>query len=488
MTQRDWRNAEARSIGVFLNGDELQMTTPRGEDVQDDSFLVLFNAHHEPLDVPDADASVRRALAARAVDRGAGAHGDEAPSWAAREELAVESRSIVAAPSRHVTGDFRATYRLQLTPEFGFREARALVPYLERLGVSHLYLSPSFQARDGLDARVRRRRSAPHLRRARRRGGAARARRRRSRRRARHRPEPHGRERREPVLGRSGAAQDVLRPRHAHRAAPALLRHRRARGRARRGRGRVRDDAREGARARARRRRRRAAHRPHRRSREPARVPRPARARGSRARVGGEDPRAGRAASRLAGRGNDGLRVPQRRHAPVPRSARRGAADAALRGAHGRVALVRRDRRRGEARAGDGHVRAGAAAAARRRSRPAEPRPGARVVPRLPDVRRAGERRRRRRGSPRDRARRGLGDARPHPHARGAGPRRFRAPLPADDRPGDGEGRRGHGVLPLQPLRRAERGRRQPRARGRCRSTRSISRTSSAPSASRAGS
>ncbi|MFL6069600.1 MAG: alpha-amylase family glycosyl hydrolase [Gaiellaceae bacterium] len=45
--------------------------------------------------------------------------------------------------------DFRATYRLQLTPDFGFREARALVPYLERLGVSHLYLSPSFQAREG---------------------------------------------------------------------------------------------------------------------------------------------------------------------------------------------------------------------------------------------------------------------------------------------------------------------------------------------------
>ena len=45
--------------------------------------------------------------------------------------------------------DFRATYRLQLTPEFGFREARALVPYLTSLGVSHLYLSPSFQAREG---------------------------------------------------------------------------------------------------------------------------------------------------------------------------------------------------------------------------------------------------------------------------------------------------------------------------------------------------
>jgi (1->4)-alpha-D-glucan 1-alpha-D-glucosylmutase len=40
-----------------------------------------------------------------------------------------------------------ATYRLQLRPGFGFREARAIVPYLQDLGVSHLYLSPVFAAR-----------------------------------------------------------------------------------------------------------------------------------------------------------------------------------------------------------------------------------------------------------------------------------------------------------------------------------------------------
>ena len=43
----------------------------------------------------------------------------------------------------------RATYRLQLGPSLGFGEARALVPYLAELGVSHLYLSPSLQARQG---------------------------------------------------------------------------------------------------------------------------------------------------------------------------------------------------------------------------------------------------------------------------------------------------------------------------------------------------
>jgi (1->4)-alpha-D-glucan 1-alpha-D-glucosylmutase len=43
----------------------------------------------------------------------------------------------------------RATYRLQLTPDFGFDHARRLIPYLRDLGVSHLYLSPSLQARAG---------------------------------------------------------------------------------------------------------------------------------------------------------------------------------------------------------------------------------------------------------------------------------------------------------------------------------------------------
>ena len=43
----------------------------------------------------------------------------------------------------------RATYRLQLTPEFPFAAAQARIPYLRDLGVSHLYLSPSLQARPG---------------------------------------------------------------------------------------------------------------------------------------------------------------------------------------------------------------------------------------------------------------------------------------------------------------------------------------------------
>jgi len=45
--------------------------------------------------------------------------------------------------------EFRATYRLMFSEGFRFADARALVPYLRDLGVSHLYLPPSFQARAG---------------------------------------------------------------------------------------------------------------------------------------------------------------------------------------------------------------------------------------------------------------------------------------------------------------------------------------------------
>lgn len=43
----------------------------------------------------------------------------------------------------------RATYRLQLHEGFPFPAAREIVPYLARLGVSHLYLSPVFASRAG---------------------------------------------------------------------------------------------------------------------------------------------------------------------------------------------------------------------------------------------------------------------------------------------------------------------------------------------------
>ena len=41
----------------------------------------------------------------------------------------------------------RATYRLQLTADFGFDAAAAVAPYLKALGITHVYASPFMKAR-----------------------------------------------------------------------------------------------------------------------------------------------------------------------------------------------------------------------------------------------------------------------------------------------------------------------------------------------------
>ncbi len=46
---RDWADGGLRTVGLFLNGEEIPARTPTGEHVTDDSFVLLFNAHHEPV-------------------------------------------------------------------------------------------------------------------------------------------------------------------------------------------------------------------------------------------------------------------------------------------------------------------------------------------------------------------------------------------------------------------------------------------------------
>ncbi len=96
---------------------------------------------------------------------------DQHPNWRRKLPLAVEdwgrdarvrrtARTLAAVrgrtrakrdrpPGLEKAPIPRATYRLQLHGEFTFRDATALVPYLARLGVSHVYCSPYLRARPG---------------------------------------------------------------------------------------------------------------------------------------------------------------------------------------------------------------------------------------------------------------------------------------------------------------------------------------------------
>jgi glycogen operon protein len=49
MSEEDWQQPHARAFAVFLNGDALREVDDEGRPIRDDSFLLLFNAHHEAL-------------------------------------------------------------------------------------------------------------------------------------------------------------------------------------------------------------------------------------------------------------------------------------------------------------------------------------------------------------------------------------------------------------------------------------------------------
>ncbi|OCB22933.1 glycogen debranching protein GlgX, partial [Mycobacterium intracellulare] len=50
MSDEDWGAGFAKSVAVFLNGHGIPGRDERGQRVLDDSFLLCFNAHHEPIE------------------------------------------------------------------------------------------------------------------------------------------------------------------------------------------------------------------------------------------------------------------------------------------------------------------------------------------------------------------------------------------------------------------------------------------------------
>jgi glycogen operon protein len=94
MTQRDWEQSDLHHVGLFLNGEEFPYLDARGERIHDDSFLLLFNAHHEDVEfrLPTARYGARWALELSSAEPGAQAGAWQAP---ARGSVSVMSRSVV---------------------------------------------------------------------------------------------------------------------------------------------------------------------------------------------------------------------------------------------------------------------------------------------------------------------------------------------------------------------------------------------------------
>ncbi|MCP2043851.1 glycogen debranching protein GlgX [Pontibacter sp. HSC-36F09] len=101
MTEERWNHDSAKSLGVFLNGRGLHSVGPKGEQIIDDSFYLIFNAHHEDVDyiIPEARYGAQWT---KILDTYHNEIKDEGPTVEAGENIRIGSRSIVLL--HHPTG------------------------------------------------------------------------------------------------------------------------------------------------------------------------------------------------------------------------------------------------------------------------------------------------------------------------------------------------------------------------------------------------
>jgi isoamylase len=94
MTEEDWQEGYAKSIGVFLNGLAIAAPGAQGERIVDDSFFVVFNAHHGRLNftLPDHEWGERWL---RVLDTSEGTLSPTRRQWRAGERIRAEARSVL---------------------------------------------------------------------------------------------------------------------------------------------------------------------------------------------------------------------------------------------------------------------------------------------------------------------------------------------------------------------------------------------------------
>jgi isoamylase len=94
MSEEDWNVGFAKSLMVYLNGAVNPSRGPRGEAIVDDSFLICFNAHHEPLRFTLPMASFGNRWF-RVIDTADPDLREPIDEFAARQTLRVTDRSII---------------------------------------------------------------------------------------------------------------------------------------------------------------------------------------------------------------------------------------------------------------------------------------------------------------------------------------------------------------------------------------------------------
>jgi isoamylase len=94
MSDEDWGAGFAKSLGMFLNGDEIPSVDAAGRRILDESFYLIFNAHWEPVEFV-LPPEIWGQSWSRVLDTANGRAADENWQRAAGTKINVDSRSLV---------------------------------------------------------------------------------------------------------------------------------------------------------------------------------------------------------------------------------------------------------------------------------------------------------------------------------------------------------------------------------------------------------
>ncbi|MBJ6119186.1 glycogen debranching protein GlgX [Pontibacter sp. BT310] len=99
MTDEHWNHDHAKSLGIYMNGHGLRSVGPKGEQMIDDDFYVIFNAHHEPLKykLPSEKYGTKWI---KVIDTTTGQVGENGKAYSAGKMLEVGPRSIILLHSK----------------------------------------------------------------------------------------------------------------------------------------------------------------------------------------------------------------------------------------------------------------------------------------------------------------------------------------------------------------------------------------------------
>ena len=103
MSDEDWDSGFVKSIAVYLNGHGIPDLDVRGQRVTDDSFVLCFNAHHEPIDftLPHKEFGASWQPVIYTVDDVV----EESRPYDAAATVTVEARSVMVLQAHSTSAD-----------------------------------------------------------------------------------------------------------------------------------------------------------------------------------------------------------------------------------------------------------------------------------------------------------------------------------------------------------------------------------------------